>query len=88
MYYEEQFIKHKQDIKVVWKTINELLNKCTGKKELTKEFIIDSSSNTISNPVEIANKFNIYFVNLGPNLAMKIKNNSNSTYEKYLTNKS
>ena len=25
MYYKEQFIKHKQNTKIIWKTINELL---------------------------------------------------------------
>ena len=72
-YYEEQFIKHKQNTKMIWKTINELLNKPTRKKELPKEFLLSNSSSTTSNPIEIANKFNDYFVNLGPKLAKQIK---------------
>ena len=88
-YYEEQFIKYKHNTKVIWKTINKLLNKSTQKKELPKEFLLSNLSSTTSNPVEIADKFNDYFVSLGPKLAKQIKNKSNSTYlyEKYLTHK-
>ena len=73
---------------MMWKTINKLL-KSTEKKELPNEFLSYNSSGTTSNPVEIANKFNDYFVNIGPKLAKQIKtnSNSNSTYKKYLTTK-
>ena len=54
---------------------------------MPKEFLLSNLSSTTSNPVEIANKFNDYFGNLGPKLAKQIKNKSNSTYEKYLTHK-
>lgn len=40
MYYEEQLlIKYKQDIKMTWRTLNEILNKRMKNKELPKEFM-------------------------------------------------
>ena len=41
------------------------------KKKLPKTFIKSDSSNIIEDPVEIANKSNDYFINIGPNLAKK-----------------
>lgn len=43
---------------MMWRTINNLLNKTIGKKELPTEFLLCNSPETTSNPVEIANKFN------------------------------
>ena len=42
------------------------------------------SSNIIDDPMEIATKFNDYFVNLGPKLAKNITN-TNTAFDKYLT---
>ena len=50
-----------------------------------KNFLIISiinSSTTISDPVKIADEFNKYFVQIGPQLAKKIPNNSIS-YRNY-----
>jgi hypothetical protein len=60
---------------MMWKTLNELLNKPTKNTKLSKSFLESNSSNTIIEPEEIANKFNDYFTNIGPNLAKKIKCN-------------
>ena len=84
IYYEDQLIKHKQNPKMMWKTLNELLNKPTKNNKLTKTFVESNSSNIIEDPKEIANKFNDYFINVGPNLAKKIKCDDNDTFEKYL----
>jgi hypothetical protein len=54
----------------MWKTLNELLNKPTKNNKLTKTFV-ESNSNIIEDPEEIANKFNDYFINIGHNLAKK-----------------
>ena len=42
-----------------------------------------NSSNIIDDPKDIANKFNDYFVNIGPNLAKQINNNNHETFEKF-----
>ena len=62
-----------------------MLNKPRRTTELPKEFIENNSPNSITDSTEIANKFNNYFVNLGPKLENKIRNSSNNTFEKYLT---
>jgi hypothetical protein len=43
-----------------------------------------NSNDTINDPKTIANKFNEYFINIGPNLAKNIKNNSDTNFEKFL----
>ncbi len=60
------------------------LIKPTKNNKLTKTFVESNSSNIIEDPEEIANKFNDYFINIGPNLAKKIKCNDNDAFEKYL----
>ncbi len=50
----------------------------------TQTFIETSSSNIVNDPHKIANNFNDYFINVGPNLANKIKHNDNNNFKKYL----
>ena len=84
-YYEQELIKYKHDSKMMWKTLNELINRKTKKKEISNEFIDSNSTNSIINPKEIANKFNNYFINIGPNLAKEITHTRKSNFSKYLT---
>ena len=84
MYYEDQLIKYKHNTKMIWKTLNNILNKKTKKTDLPKQFANNMSPNIIDDPIEIATKFNDYFVNLGPKLAKNI-NNTNTAFDKYLT---
>ena len=46
-----------------------------------------NSTNKTNDPIEIANKFNEYFINVGPKLADKIINTTNTTFNNYLDNK-
>ena len=69
---------------MVWKTLNEILNKPKKNTKISKTFIQTNSTNVIEDPKEIANKFNDYFVNVGPNLANKIKDLDNNSFDKYL----
>ena len=70
---------------MMWKTLNELLNKPSKNIKLSKTFVESCSSNIIEDPNEIASKFNDYFINIGPTLANKIKHNENESFEKYLS---
>ena len=45
---------------------------------------VKNSSTTISDPVEIADKFNEYFAQIGPQLAKKIPNDNSMSYKNYL----
>jgi hypothetical protein len=83
-YYEDQWIKYKQNSRMVWKTLNELLNKPKKNTKISQTFLETCSSNIIDDPHKIANHFNNYFINVGPNLANKIKQNDNNNFDKYL----
>ena len=84
-YYEEELIEHKQNLRMMWKTLNEVLNKPKKNTKMSKSFVETCTSNIIDDPKEIANKFNDYFINIGPSLANKIKQNENNSFDKYLT---
>jgi hypothetical protein len=71
---------------MTWKTLNEIMNRNKVKKELPEEFVGNNPSELIKDPLNIANKFNEYFVNVGPELAKKItENDGQKTFEQYLT---
>ena len=44
IYYEEQLIKYKKNSKMMWKTLNELLNKPSKNIKLSKTFVESCSS--------------------------------------------
>jgi len=64
-----------------WKLLKQIIGKQT-KKQVCKEF--DEQNVMITNPKSIAKGFNNFFVNIGPNLANKIKQKSNKRAEDYL----
>ena len=82
--YETQFLKYKNDIRKTWQTINEVLHRNKTRLKLPDTFLQKNSNNNVSKPLEIANKFNEYFVKIGPQLSKKIPKNDNITYESYL----
>ena len=86
-YYEEQLIKNKNETKLLWIPLNEIMNKRTRKNNLLpKKFAGNNSEEMITNPHEIADKFNEYFINVGPGIAKKLPN-SDRTFNEYLFNK-
>lgn len=82
MHYENKFNEYKGNLKLTWKLINEIINKKKSKAEIPDSF--KENEEIISQPKEIANKFNEYFVNVGPNLADKIPEQM-INYNTYLT---
>ena len=73
MYYESLLIKHKQNSRMIWKTVNEILNKrLKNNDKISKTFIQTNSSNILDDPEEIANEFNDYFVNDDDGISAKI----------------
>ncbi len=84
-YYEEQLINYKHDTKVLWKTLNEIMNRNKTSRMLPKEFNGNSPGEQITDPNTTANRFNDYFVNIDPGLAKKLPN-SKTTFDKYFTN--
>ena len=58
------------NLKKTWELINEVINKRNSKKSLPNKFY--QGNEEITDPVNIAETFNKYFVDVGPNLAQKI----------------
>lgn len=82
-YYNNSFRIHKNDMKNTWKTINETLGRIKGNNSLPTSITHDNT--TVTDPTEIANVFNNYFINIGVKLASAIDNNNDySTYKQYL----
>ena len=71
-YYSKRFSQAQNDIKSTWNTINELLGKKKSSNALPKSFLNDNNDE-VSDPKLIANNFNDFFINVGPNLAKKFK---------------
>ena len=69
---------------MTWQTINRILNRNNKKEGLPDTFRENNSNVNYSDPIEIANKFNEYFVNVGPNLAKGIQKNDTIPFENYL----
>ena len=70
-YYNDKFMEAHKNTKETWNLINEVINKRKTKTMLPKTF--NQEGIEISDPVEIAEHFNDYFVNVGPNLAKNIE---------------
>ena len=67
-----KFEKTKNDMKKTWQEINGVIGK--SKKQSYQCKFKDDCGNTITDPQEICNKFNDFFVNVGPKLASGIQN--------------
>ena len=84
LYYGNCFEKYKSDIKNTWSTINSILGRQNRKKELPEKFEVFGMS--LSNKTIIANEFNRYFINAGPNLARNIGIVPEDSFKQYLKN--
>lgn len=69
-YYHETFNNLKNNTKKIWKTINEIVN--IKSKISSSPNLIKVNGVNITNPKEIANHFNTFFRNVGPDLAKEI----------------
>lgn len=70
-YYYNTFQAQKNDMKKTWATINETLNRGKNKHELPDEFTVNGI--TVNNPNEIANSFNLFFIDIGHQLSLKLQ---------------
>ena len=84
-YFDQIFTAYKNDMKKTWKTINETLNR--NKKNSNVASIFYHNGNVLSNAKDIANAFNVYFANIGKNLASEIEQNitDNADYTQYVS---
>ena len=84
-YFDQIFTAYKNDMKKTWKTINETLNR--NKKNSNVASILYHNGNVLSNAKDTANAFNVYFANIGKNLASEIEQNitDNADYTQYVS---
>ncbi len=85
LYYEACFEKYKHDMRKTWQTINEVLDKTRKRKTFPEYF--KNENEEITDKLEIANRFNSFFVNIGKKLAKKIINPENCYFTDYLKRK-
>ena len=69
-YYESFFEKNKSNTSEIWKGIKTLITLKSKNKTLPTNLNING--NIITDPVDLANVFNEFFVNIGPSLSEKI----------------
>ena len=71
--YERQlFLNCRNDSKLIWNNINKVLGRNHNKVNIPDE-IKDENGTKLTNLRDIANEFNQYYVNVGPNLARQIQ---------------
>ena len=85
MYYESKFNNFRKDCKKTWETINDLLGRKKNFSDIPDTFV--SNGKILSGAVEIAEGFNNFFVNIGPNLSKVIPSPAKS-FAEYLCNPS
>ena len=81
-YYESCFSKYKTDMKNTWSTINTIIQ--NKKKTVSLPEYFKEDNKIITDKLTIANKFNLFFTNIGPKLARKIDTPGNINHTLYL----
>ena len=79
-YFENLINQNKHNLSKTWSVISTVIN---NKKSMTKCSKFTHNNRYITNDDEIANHFNKFFVNIGPNLAKNILSSS-STFQEFL----
>ena len=82
-YYTKLIENNKKNVKNIWRVLNEIINKKVKSNEYPDQFKTEDGS-IISDMKTIANKFNEFFVNVGPNLAKQVRVDDNSNIYDYL----
>ena len=80
-YYQNYFTKNSSNSKKVWCGINQLLNR--GRKKQGTIFLEENG--LISDPLQVANKFNKYYLNIADKLCEKIPK-VNNKFQDFLKN--
>ena len=81
-YMYKRFEQIKGNMKKTWNMINQIIGR--NKKD-NQQTVFKKGTDLVTSPIEIANEFNTFFVNIGPKLAKEI-NNSGKDYFEYMNN--
>ena len=76
----KQFSTCKNDSRKTWKTINDLIS---YRKEKTSPTYFKDEHVIVTDKLEIANKFKLYFTKIGSNLAKDIHSSTNKDFASY-----
>ena len=84
IYYNNEFNQNRSNMRKMWNTISEIIHKQKNNHTSIKKICFQEKY--ISDQTEIANTFNDFFINIGPNLTKNItqKDQSNISYRKYI----
>ena len=82
LYFNEQFNKNRSDVRKTWGTISEIIQKTKNKPSGIKSVL--SEGKRISDPADIAEKFNNFFIRMSSTLADKIKRPVGIHYRQFL----
>ena len=84
IYYNNEFNQNRSNMRKMWNTISEIIHKQKNNHTSIKKICFQEKY--ISDQAEIANTFNEFFINIGPNLTKNIiqKDQSNISYRKYI----
>jgi hypothetical protein len=70
---------HKNNMKKTWQTLNHILGR--NKAPKPPSHFCDTDGSKISDPIQIATKFNTFFTSIGPSLASKIPPPTNTNFK-------
>ena len=90
-YYSDVFEMYKGDTAQTWKSINKLLKSGNSKVKTSHVYKLcvddNGSKKVVTSGKEISEGFNVFFVNVGPNLAKSINGNVDDviTFKDYLS---
>ena len=85
MYFTILFNKCKNDIKKTWNTIKSVLGHPVNTVSKSISIRVEDEEEPIPNNIEIANKFNTFFTEIGPTLANTITVADGANHNQYLT---
>jgi hypothetical protein len=72
LYYKNQFELLNGNMRETWKLINKVMQNAHGNKQMSSIKEISHNGQIVSDPLQIANKFNDFFTSIGPDLANKL----------------
>ena len=84
IYYDQEFLKYKDDMKRTWGLINNIIIRRGSKHNFPKYFNVERA--LIDDKAVIANKFNNFFTSIGSELAQSIDIDGKPKFNSYLTN--
>ena len=83
MYYSNKLQQYKGDMKETWRILNSFIKKNNQQPKISGYH--DKNNTFLHSDKGIANGFHNFFVNIGPDLAEKIKKFNGKHYSEYIT---